>query len=103
MRIDLDQSDIQAIAQEVAKVLKPLFKGNGKPGRENDPLFTVEGLAEYLGVSKRWVYERVHLKEIPYSKVGHFPRFRKSKIDRWIDSLETPAIHPLSRPLKVVK
>jgi excisionase family DNA binding protein len=103
MRIDLDQSDIQAIAQEVAKVLKPLFKSNGKAGSENDTLFTVESLAEYLGVSKRWVYERIHLKEIPYAKVGKFPRFRKSKIDRWIDSLETPAIHPLSRSLKRIK
>ena len=102
MRTELEDKDIQAIAQEVAKVLKLLFKDNGKAGKD-DNLLTVDGLADYLGVSKRWVYERVHLKEIPYAKVGKFPRFRKSKIDRWLDSLETPAISSLSRPLKAIK
>lgn len=100
MKIDLEQSDIQAIAQEVVKTIKPILS---KRKTEDDTLFTVDSLAVYLEVSKRWVYERIHLKEIPYAKVGKFPRFRKSKIDRWIESLETPAIHPLSRSLKRIK
>lgn len=103
MRIDLDQSDLQAIAQEVAKVLKPLIKSNGKTKDKDDALLTVGGLAEYLGVSKRWVQERIYSREIPYSKIGKFYRFRKSKIDRWVDSQEIPAVNHLSVPLKLIK
>lgn len=103
MKLELEQADIQAIAKEVTvevtKALKPLMEGKG----EADTLFDVKGLAEYLHVSPQWVYERVHLKEIPFSKIGKFPRFRKSGIDAWIKSNETPAVNPLSRRLKVLR
>jgi len=89
----------QEISKEVIKKLRPLLKG--KP--ENDTIFTVKTLAEYLHVSDQWVYERIHLKEIPFIKIGKFPRFKKSDIERWLDSLKTPAIHPLSRKLRRVK
>jgi excisionase family DNA binding protein len=97
MKIDLEHSDIQAIAAEVVKAIKPLL---AKGKAEDDTIFTVKTLAAYLHVSDQWVYERVALNEIPFSKTGKFPRFRKRKIDRWIDSLETPAISPLSGLIK---
>jgi excisionase family DNA binding protein len=56
-----------------------------------DTLFTVETLAEYLQLSKQWVYERVQFKEIPYMKVGKLLRFRKSAIDKWLDGFKVPA------------
>ncbi len=103
MKLELEATDIQAIAQavtaEVAKALKPLMEGKG----EADTLFDVKSLAEYLHVSPQWVYERDHLKEIPFSKIGKFPRFSKSRIDEWIKSNETPAVNPLSRRLKLFK
>ena len=100
MKTELEQSDIDAIAQEVVKAIRPLLS-KGKV--EENTIFTVKTLAEYLHVSDQWVYERVQLNEIPFSKIGKFPRFRKSKIDRWLDSLETPVINPLSSRLKVIK
>ncbi len=51
-----------------------------------DTIFSVETLAKYLQVSKQWVYERVHLKEIPHIKMGKFPRFKKREIDIWLES-----------------
>ena len=87
------------ITERVIKALKPFLQGKG----EDDTLFTVTTLAEYLHVSDQWVYERVHLKEIPYIKLGKFPRFRKSEVDRWMDTMKTPALSPLSRPLKMLK
>lgn len=86
---------VKEISQLVIKALKPLLCGQ----TEEDTIFTVKTLAGYLHVSEQWVYERVHLKEIPYSKMGKFPRFKKSVIDKWLDSLTTPAISPLSRKL----
>lgn len=83
-----------ALALKVAKILKPLMQGNRDHDR--DKLFTVESLAQYLGVKKQWVYEKVHLKEIPYFKVGKFPRFRKSDIDSWLQSSYTPALNGIS-------
>lgn len=102
MKLELEQVDIQAIAQamgpEVIKALKPLLDCNGEP----DTILDVKGLAEYLKVSPQWVYERVQHKEIPYSKIGKFPRFKKSHIDKWLDSKGIPAINPLSKRLRVI-
>ena len=93
------QEIIREITSEVIKAIKPLLNGKA----EDDTIYTVKTLAEYIGVSSQWVYERVHLKEIPYIKMGKFPRFKKADIDKWLDSLKTPAVNYLSRPLKAVK
>lgn len=77
--------------------LKPVVKNSRNAG--DDELFTVETLAKYLQVSKQWVYERIHLNEIPYIKMKKFPRFRKSEIDKWLDKMKTPAIQPLPNAL----
>ena len=81
------------IAQEVVKLIKPLL-AQGSP--KDEGLFTVETFAKYLRVSTQWVYERVHLKEIPHFKVGKHVRFKKSDIDTWLDSLKIPPMSSLS-------
>jgi len=82
------------IADKVAKILAPLVAA--QPVKKDDSLLGVKELAQYLGVSTQWVYERVQLKEIPYIKVGKLLRFRKSGIDTWLDSLKVPPMNPLS-------
>jgi excisionase family DNA binding protein len=89
------QELVRQITQEVIKAITPLLR-KGTAGE--DLLFTVKTLAKYLAVSDQWVYERVHSREIPFIKVGKFPRFRKSDIDRWLETLKTSPIHVLSRP-----
>jgi len=96
--IDPDEL-VEEIAQRVIAAIVPILKGKGG----EDKVLTVKDLSEYLKVSRQWVYERVSLKEIPYSKLGKFPRFRKRKIDKWLDDLETPAMNRSSNPLKAVK
>ena len=99
--VDIDIQELgREISKEVIKTIKPLMTENKE---KNDFLFTVKSLANYLGVSTQWVYERVHLKEIPYIKIGKFPRFRKSDIDQWLDAQKIPAMNPLTRSLKAVK
>jgi len=82
------------IADEVAKILAPLLATQHV--KKDDPLLGVKELAQYIGVSVQWVYERVQLKEIPYIKVGKHLRFCKSDIDTWLDSLKVPPMSPLS-------
>ncbi len=88
------------IVKEVVSGLKPLLsnKDNGKGG---DTLLSVEGLAEYLCVEKDWVYS--HVKEIPHSKVGRFPRFCKKDVDRWLEAQRAPVFPgtPYSKTFKL--
>ena len=85
MLIELDDRDIERVAIKVTELLKPLLKSSHQRSEQDDVVFDVDGLASYLKVNKAWVYERTHLNEIPYYKVGKFPRFKKKEIDRWLE------------------
>lgn len=88
MRIELDHSDHEAIAQLVVAQLRPLLNTQ----QDDNELLNVAGLAEYLHVSVAWVYERSRLNEIPKIKMHGVLLFRKSDIDKWLNSESTPAI-----------
>ena len=113
MQIKLESEDITLIVQGVVEAIRPLFnkcgKGyndiiftvetitkNEKTGEEirrqckfeGDIIFTVESLAEYLQV-----YKSVSTKSIPYIKIGKYTRFKKSVIDKWV---ETQTVRPVS-------
>ena len=92
---------INKIAVKVVKAIKPLFSAN-KP-EDDSSLLTVESLAAYLNVKKQWVYERITLNEIPFFKIGKFPRFKKTEIDGWLESQKVPAMNHLTKKLKVIK
>jgi excisionase family DNA binding protein len=97
--LQFDTQELAAlIAQAVVKEIKPLL---GKATDGDESLFTVKTLAEYLQVSQQWVYERIQRHEIPYIKMGKFPRFKKSDIHRWLDTLKISASQPLSRPFRI--
>ena len=91
VEIELTHDDNQDIAALVVENLKPLLSSNGS--RENDVIFDVPGLAAYLKVSTKWIYERTHLNEIPYFKIGGHLRFKKSTIDKWLKSYHVPAVN----------
>jgi len=78
----LDQEDVELIARHVVEMIKPLL--STKENNE-DILFSVEALADYLKVSAKWVYE--HTFELPHFKLGGLLRFRKKEIDRVINNL----------------
>lgn len=48
-------------------------------------LMTIEDLADYLKVSRRTIYEWLKDNKIPAVKIVGQWRFRKDKIDAWID------------------
>ncbi len=86
MKTELEPEDIEVIAQRVVELLKPMLSSNDK--KEDDVIFDVQGLAEYLKVNKQWVYDKVHQGAIPYHKAGKYPRFRKAEIDQWLNKRE---------------
>ncbi len=48
-------------------------------------IMTIEEVADYLRIKKRTVYEWIKNKKIPTIKMVGQWRFKKSKIDAWLD------------------
>jgi excisionase family DNA binding protein len=95
MKLNLEQDDLKLIAKDIAETLKLLLK-NTKKSDGSDIVFDVRELAGYLKVNESWIYNLVGLKTIPYFKCGKYLRFKKSNIDKWIDSETIQAIPTLS-------
>jgi len=91
VKFEIEPQDIEAIAQKVSELLKPLLSRIEKAD-DKDAVFDVKGLAEYLCVDSSWVYKQVSLKTIPFFKTGRYTRFRKAHIDRWIETQTTRPI-----------
>jgi len=50
-----------------------------------DEIMTVEELAKYLKTGVATIYKLAQEGKIPATKVGNQWRFRKEKIDEWLD------------------
>ena len=102
MKVEIDFPDhvIEAIAELLGASLCPLLV---RKLEAPDDILTVDQLAEYLGIGKQRVYEAVSRNAIPYFKVGKSLRFRKSAVDKWIESKSVPVAPPRLRPLGIVK
>jgi len=53
-----------------------------------DTWLTVKEVAQYLKLSTDLIYKLAQQGRIPASKVGVAWRFKKEKIDRWMDANE---------------
>ena len=53
-----------------------------------EKLLTLSQLADYLQVSLGKLYRMAKKGKIPASKLGGSWRFKKSRVDKWIDELE---------------
>ncbi|MBF0487216.1 MAG: helix-turn-helix domain-containing protein [Nitrospirae bacterium] len=99
----LEREDIELLLEPLTErfieALKPILSANVKRDIEPDTIYDVKGLCEYLKVKEKWVYERTHLNEIPFLKIGAQLRFRKKSIDKWLNSFETPAVNQFSGKL----
>ncbi len=93
MRIEIDEQDIKRIAEKVVELLRPLL-ANGEKHLNEDVVFTVESLSEYLKTNVSWVRKQVSFMTIPFFKVGKYVRFRKSAIDKWIKNQSREPLLP---------
>jgi excisionase family DNA binding protein len=103
MRSELEDGDVEKIAEKVLGTLKPyLAETTRDQGADN--IMDVKGLCNYLKVTPKWVHERTHLKEIPHYKLSSKQlRFRKRDIDKWLDSMKISAINSLSSKVRLIK
>jgi excisionase family DNA binding protein len=97
---ELLEKIIEGLFEKIRPLLTPLDKHGA--GSEEDIIFDVKELSEYLEVSKKWIYEQTHLKAIPHYKLGNKQvRFRKKDIDAWLCSLKVPSASiPFIKPKK---
>ncbi|MBI5664819.1 MAG: helix-turn-helix domain-containing protein [Nitrospirae bacterium] len=95
MKIEIESQDIEAIAQRVTELLKPILPHNND--HDSDIVFDKKGLAAYLKVSLGTVNALVSNKQIPYFKIqpgqSGGVRFRKKNIDSWIERQSIPRIN----------
>lgn len=54
-------------------------------------LLTVDELADYLGVGRRFIYRLTHERRIPFSKMGGELRFQATDVARFLSESTTPA------------
>ena len=52
----------------------------------DDSILTIDEVAKYLRVSERTVYDWANKGEIPSGKIGTVWRFKKSEIEKWVNS-----------------
>jgi len=52
---------------------------------EPKKILGIEGLSEYLDVSKSTLYKLAQQGKLPGQKVGKHWRFRQETIDKWLD------------------
>jgi predicted DNA-binding transcriptional regulator AlpA len=74
---------IDQIAERVTEKIQPLIVGNGR----HDPYdrwFNVRQLSDYIGMSAQWIYN--NKDKLPHSNINNKPLFRKSEVDRWLES-----------------
>jgi hypothetical protein len=88
LKTQLEPEDIQAIAEAVMAKLKPIIAGNGN-GDIRDRWFNVKQLSNHISMSMQWIYNNKN--KLPHSNINNKPLFRKSDIDRWLESFRVNA------------
>ena len=53
---------------------------------ETREVMDIRAASAYLGVSRETLYEYAHEKKIPAFKLGNRWRFKKTVLDRWMES-----------------
>ena len=54
----------------------------------DDQILTLEEVSKYLKLHKATVYKMAQAGKIPASKVGKVWRFKRTKIEAWLDGKE---------------
>ena len=71
---------IDRIAERVIDKLKPILSTASK--KEEDIIFDVKGLADYLKTTEAWVRDQARNGNIPCFKSGKYWKFHKRQIDK---------------------
>ena len=67
----------------------------------SEPLWTVNEVAVFLHVSKKWVYEHAAKGRLPCIHVGGLRRFKPAAIRGWLEAHQFGSASPLERVVAV--
>lgn len=89
MKTELEQQDIEAIAQRIIELLKPVL--SAKKSNSIDEILDMNGASEFLKVSREQIYQWVSnakhgLGNFPYKKLGKQLRFSKKELNDWMET-----------------
>ncbi len=57
-------------------------------------LLDIDGAADYLNVSPRFIRRLVAQRRVNYLKIGKFVRFDQDELDGWVQQQRVDARHP---------
>jgi excisionase family DNA binding protein len=77
-----------AAMQELSKKIDQLISLQAMPKEDPDKLMTLSELREHLPEkpARQTIYQMVYDRRIPYLKSGKYLYFRKSEIDKWMNT-----------------
>ena len=52
-------------------------------------LLRADEVAEFLGMTRDWVYAESRAGRIPHVKLGRYYRYRRRSIERWMHAIES--------------
>jgi PTS system nitrogen regulatory IIA component len=55
--------------------------------RRDEELLTVDDVARWLNVPKRWVYDRAQRGELPAGRAGKYLRFRRADVVAYVEQM----------------
>ncbi|MEI9475071.1 MAG: helix-turn-helix domain-containing protein [Deltaproteobacteria bacterium] len=67
-------------------------KDSSVEGKSLREFLTIDEVSECLGIKKSSLYGKVERKQIPFYKIGHLLRFKKSDIDSWAEKLKSEPV-----------
>ena len=67
------------------------FCGQGKPMADSPEVMNIRQASKYLGVSPDTLYKYVNEQKIPAFKLGNRWRFKKSRLDQWMEEKSSEA------------
>jgi excisionase family DNA binding protein len=73
------------------ELLKDILTELQQIRQQSEPVkevFSVREAARYLSISEYTLREWVRMRKVPHNKINKQIRFKKSKLDRWLDRNE---------------
>lgn len=77
MLIELDDKDIERVANKVMELLQKQLPNPSS-------LLSPDELATHLNVPKGWIYDRTRDNSIPHVKIGKYVRFSLPDVLNWL-------------------
>jgi excisionase family DNA binding protein len=73
------------VFSEIIKNMEGMMEKNSGTNQQLGTIMTVHDVADYLRLSEATIYQMARQGRIPVSRMGRTWRFKKERIDEWLD------------------